>query len=296
MKRLQRVKQSLRPLINQATFASAAYFESKEHIIQQSAELINFQKAPKNQSDERLLEILKLLSVYEVSDRPLTRIGGPNDGGYVMYRPKNKTTAISLGVGPNVSWDQNMVSLGHSVQMFDPTIRRPPKKVAGARFHRIGVVGNLQDQPELDLRSLAELRMFCKSSDKDIVMKIDVEGAEWFAFASAATSELENYEQILVEFHDLSEISNDTKFEVMRKAIANLCETHFAVHLHANNYSRLVRFGSYWFPDAIEVSFLRKSDSVQAGVRSEVASKFDSPNCPELSEFNLEGLVEVWNR
>jgi hypothetical protein len=295
MKLLKRAKQSLRPLINQATFASAAYFESKEHIIQQSAELINFQKAPKNRDDKRLFEILKLLTVYEVSDKSLTRIGGLNDGGYVMYRPKKKTTAISLGVGPNVSWDQNMVSLGHSVQMFDPTIRRPPNKVKGARFHRIGVVGNLQDQPKLDLRSIAELRAFCNSNDEDMVLKIDVEGAEWFAFASASTSELENYEQILVEFHYLSEISNDTQFEVMRKAIAKLCETHVAVHLHANNYSRLVRFGSYWFPDAIEVSFLRKSDSVQALVRAKVASEFDSPNCPELSEFNLEGLVEVWN-
>jgi hypothetical protein len=296
MKLLQRVKHSFRPLINQATFASAAYFESKEHIIQQSVELITFQQAPKNQGDERLLEILKLLTVYEVSGRSLIRIGGPNDGGYVMYRPMTKTTAISLGVGPNVSWDQNMVSMGHSVQMFDPTIRRPPNKVTGALFHRIGVVGNLQDQPELDLRSLAELRTFCKSNDQNMVLKIDVEGAEWFAFASAATSELENYEQILVEFHDLREILNESQFEVMRKAIANLCETHFAVHLHANNYSRLVRFGSYWFPDAIEVSFLRKSDSAQAGISPVVASEFDSPNCSELSEFNLEGLVELWNR
>jgi len=295
MKFLQRVKQSLRPLINQATFASAAYFESKEHIIQQSVELINFKGAPKNQSDERLVEILKLLTVYEVLGKSLERIGGPNDGGYVMYRPENKSTAISLGVGPNVSWDQNMVSLGHRVEMFDPTIRRPPNKVIGANFYRIGVVGNLEDQQNIDLRSLTELRELSKSASHNTILKIDVEGAEWFAFASAATVELENYEQILVEFHDLRSLSSDTKFEVMRKAIANLCTTHFAVHLHANNYSRLVRFGRYWFPDAIEVSFVRKSDSIQTRIRSVVASEFDNPNCSELSEFNLEGLIEVWN-
>lgn len=293
---LQRVKQALRPLINQATFASAAYFESKEHIIQQSVELINFQDAPKNKSDERLLELLKCLTVYEVLDKSLTRIGGPNDGGYVMYVPESKSTAISLGVGPNVSWDQNMVALGHNVQMFDPTIRRPPNKVAGANFHRIGVVGNLEDQPNIDLRSLTELREISKPEYHTTILKIDVEGAEWFAFASTTAEELENYEQILVEFHNLSALSNDTQFELMNKAITNLCTTHFAVHLHANNYSRLVRFGRYWFPDAIEVSFVRKSDSNQSGIRSVVASEFDNPNCSELSEFNLEGLTEVWKR
>jgi hypothetical protein len=296
MKFLQQVKQSLRPLINQATYASAAYFESKEHIIQQSVELINFQDAPKNISDERLLELLKYLTVYEELNKSLTRIGGPNDGGYVMYLPESESTAISLGVGPNVSWDQNMVSLGHRVEMFDPTIRRPPNKVLGANFHRIGVVGNLEDQPNIDLRSLTELREFTKSDHHNTILKIDVEGAEWFAFASTSTVELENYEQILVEFHDLSTLSSDTQFNLMKKAIDNLCTTHFAVHLHANNYSRLVRFGRYWFPDAIEVSFVRKSDSYQARIRSVVASEFDKPNCPELSEFNLEGLIEVWNR
>ena len=294
MKFLQRVKQSFRPLINQATFASAAYFESKEHIIQQSVELIDFHGAPKSQSDERLLEILRLLTVYEVLDKSLLRIGGSNDGGYVMYRPETKSNVISLGVGPNVSWDQDMVSLGHNVQMFDPTIRRPPNKVPGANFRRIGVVGNLEDQPNIDLRSLKELREFTKSEPHNTILKIDVEGAEWFAFANATESELENYSQILVEFHDLSAISNDQKFELMRRAIANLCSTHFVVHIHANNYSRLVRFGSYWFPDAIEVSFVSKSGFTQAGIRSKVASALDNPNCPELSEFNLEGLLEVW--
>jgi hypothetical protein len=296
MKVLQRAKQSIRPLIDQATYASAGYFELKEHIIQQSGELISFHGAPKNRSDERLMEILKALTVYEGLDRSLTRIGGPNDGGYVMYLPESKSTAISLGVGPNVSWDQNMVALGHSVQMFDPTIKRPPNKVVDARFHRIGVVGNLQHQPDLDLRSLAELREFCNPEDKGIILKIDVEGAEWFAFASSTTAELENYEQILVEFHDLSALSDDTQFEVMRKALANLCETHFAIHLHANNYSRLVKFGGYWFPDAIEVSFVRKSDSTAKRISKAVASEFDNPNCSNLSDYNLENLVEFWNR
>lgn len=295
MKLLQQVKQWLRPLINQAGFASAAYLESKEHIIQQSVELINFQGAPKNQSDERLMEILKLLTIYEVLDKSLIRIGGPNDGGYVMHRPESKATAISLGVGPNVSWDQNMVLLGHRVEMFDPTIKRPPNKVSGANFHRVGVEGNLEDQPNVDLRSLAELREFCKSDDKDMILKIDVEGAEWLAFANTTSAELAHYTQILVEFHDLHKLSNDTQFEVMRKAIRNLCETHLPIHLHANNYSRLVRFGRYWFPDVIEVSFFRKSDSTKAVIRSVVASDVDNPNCSELSDFNLEGLLEVWN-
>jgi hypothetical protein len=288
--------ESIRPLINRAGYASAAYLETKEFIIQTSADLIDFRSNPKGKNDERLLELLKMMTVFTVPDHSLMRMGGPNDGGYIMSLPKNSCTAISLGVGPNVSWDKQMVSLGHRVEMFDPTIWRPPVKVAGAKFHRIGVVGNLEGKKNLDLRQLSDLRVLCEPYGRNLILKIDVEGAEWFSFANSTKLELDNYQQILVEFHDLNKISDESRWDLMRKAIANLCDSHFPIHIHANNYSKLIRFGNYWFPDALEVSFLRKTEVSSRNIATSVRSQFDQPNCPELPDWNLEGLIYAWNR
>jgi hypothetical protein len=127
------------------------------------------------------------------------------------------------------------------------------------------------------------------------VLKIDVEGAEWQAFANADTGELQNYEQIAVEFHDLHKLKHATYSETMLRAVENILLSHHSVHIHANNYSKLIRFGQYWFPDVIEVTFLRIDNSLVVGGKEHVASQFDHPNCEFLDEYNLEALIELWN-
>jgi hypothetical protein len=117
------LKQVLVPIIDQIGFASAAYCESKNHIINHSGDLINFSKPPVTLADEKLVQFLEHLSVKRINGLDLVRIGGNNDGGYVMYRPSQSSVALSLGVGPNVSWDKEMISLGHKVYMFDPLLR-----------------------------------------------------------------------------------------------------------------------------------------------------------------------------
>jgi hypothetical protein len=287
------IKKRVKPLIDLSSYASEAYVELKSHIINQSAELIQFSETSSTPADLVLVEILKGLRVYETKENQLTRIGGANDGGYVMLEPSTPMLAMSLGVGPNVSWDLHMMELGHQVEMFDPTIKTLPTPVLGARFHKVGVVGNFKES-NFDLRTLRDLRFLCDSKHINSTLKIDVEGAEWAAFAGTPVDELENYEQIAVEFHDLHDLVDEKKSKLCLSAISNINKTHFAVHLHANNYSKLIRFGSYWFPDAIEVTFVRKSTHLQGSLVSKVRSVLDSPNAPMLPEYDLESLITLW--
>jgi hypothetical protein len=295
MKLKRTLKHCVKRFIDRASFASAGYFEYKTHIIQLSPDLINFEKPTKTPADENLLVFLDLLKVYRVKGMELTRVGGPNDGGYVTFLPSGPSTAVSLGVGPNVSWDQHMVAMGHHVEMFDPTISRPPQKVRGANFHRIGVEGNLEHNLNLDLRPLKSLREFCAPINRNLILKVDVEGAEWKAFANTTPSELQNYETILVEFHDLNQLMHHDKFDLIQLAISNICETHIPIHIHANNYSELKRYGNYWFPDAIEVSFFIKQKELKLELAKTIRSLHDSPNCAQLPDFNIEGITSAWS-
>jgi hypothetical protein len=127
-------------------------------------------------------------------------------------------------------------------------------------------------------------------------LKVDVEGAEWKAFANSAAAELQHYELVLVEFHGLCDLKVSDKFHIMKQAIQNICDTHIPIHLHANNYSRLTRFGNYWFPDAIEVSLFNKKNALRSELTHSIFSPYDSPNCAQLPDFNIEGILSAWNK
>jgi hypothetical protein len=57
----------------------------------------------------RILGISKTIQVCKVVGYDLIRVGGPNDGGYVMLKNLDEVDGVlSLGVGPDVSWDTDV--------------------------------------------------------------------------------------------------------------------------------------------------------------------------------------------
>lgn len=91
---------------------------------------------------------------------------------------------------------------------------------------------------------------------KRIVMKIDVEGAEWASFLQTHDDVLQRVGQMAVEFHFVDE---ETFIGVMRK----LKKRFYLAHLHFNNWScrpHLEPFPAY----AYEVLFVNKRLGVVA--------------------------------
>ena len=76
----------------------------------------------------RCREIINLLSPMDVEGVGYVRVGGDNDGGYVMLDDfKRKIeAAYSFGIGSDVSWDEAMACRGIDVFMYDHTIEELP--------------------------------------------------------------------------------------------------------------------------------------------------------------------------
>jgi hypothetical protein len=90
----------------------------------------------------RCAELLDLVAPRRIEGAGLVRIGGPNDGGYVMLdtlRPPTVTAAYSLGAGHDVSWDNAVADLGVDVFVYDHTIARPASLHPRCHFRRTGV-------------------------------------------------------------------------------------------------------------------------------------------------------------
>ena len=289
-----RIRRLVTPLFDKVVYASTAYVELKSTVNQLAAGLVDFSAAPAGAADHRLREALTLLRPWQVPGSPQVRVGGDRDGGYVMLADEIATAsaAISIGIGPDVSWDADIAGRGLPVAMFDPTVRKPPVKVPGAAFHRIGVGGSsTPDGSYRPLRDLVRLSGFVDGGD--LLLKMDVEGAEWSVLSALAPDELSGYRQIVTELHELSRLADPGAAGPVLTALRTLSHTHLPFHVHANNYSRLVRFDRYWFPDTIEVSFLRRDLARAAHPATQVTSPCDVACDPRVEEIHLEGLLTL---
>jgi hypothetical protein len=288
------LKKLVKPLIDRMVFASAGYEELKNALIASSSTLIDFNKQPGNEFDERIRQVAALVKPRGLQASREIRVGCEHDGGYVMhdFAANDVDGALSIGVGPDVSWDNDVVRKGIKVDLFDPTINKMPAKVPGGRFHRIGIGPvNSSDPKYVPLPKLREIAGLRDASN--IVLKIDVEGAEWTSLRNLPEGELSRYTQIAIEMHNLGRITNQKFFNSVIEVLNSLAENHTPIHLHANNYAPLNKFGNYWFPDAIEVTYVRIHANHVYESKSKVASPLDSPNCPTMLDFSLDGVLSL---
>jgi hypothetical protein len=176
--------------------------------------------------------------------------------------------------------------------MFDPTVRKLPSKVPNGVFYRVGVSGT--DNATAKFRPLNELvAMAGFRAESELLLKVDVEGAEWAAISSVGENGLQSYRQIVTEMHDFSRLLDASEASEVLGALRLLAKTHIPVHIHANNYSRLLRFDSDWFPDAIEVSYLRRDLATGARPATRVRSPLDVPSDSRVAEIDLEGILGI---
>jgi hypothetical protein len=287
----QRIRRLVTPLADRIVYASTAYTDLKSSMNQQSSRLVDFSRRAGGPADERLREAVGLLRPYELPGQQLNRIGGANGGGYLMSPDlTNVVGAVSIGVGPDVSWDVDVARHGVKVVMFDPTVRRLPAKVPNGVFHRIGVSGRVDARSRFrPLKELVAIAGF--PGGADLLLKMDVEGAEWSAISSLEDDELAAYRQVVVEMHDFSRLADPARSAEVLRTLRMLAVGHVPVHIHANNYSRLLKFDDDWFPDVVEVSYVRRDQAGEARPAVRVRSPLDGPSDPRVEEIDLEGIL-----
>jgi hypothetical protein len=285
------VRKAIVGLSDKIVYASTPYTQMKSQLNEASAELIDFTKPPATQADRRIVNFAEMLRPWTASNIELVRVGGPGDGGYVMAAPVEAEGAISLGVGRDVSWDCAIGAAGIRVAMFDPTVRRLPAQVPRGVFHRLGV-GHARPT-YLPLHELLAVAGWVGSAD--LILKMDVEGAEWEVLEDPHLN-LNRFRQILIEFHDIARLQDAQQGPQAIAAMERLVTHHKPVHIHANNYDEVVRFGAYWFPNAVEVSLVRNDLGSDWSAAAELRTDFDRPNDERVSDIDLSAILQVTAR
>jgi hypothetical protein len=226
-------------------------------------------------------DLLRELRPVALSNCRLERFGERNDGGYLLCG--NLLGAVRSGYSYGISgydgWGCDISRrLSVTVHQYDCfNLTRPVCQGGDTIFHGecVGAENGLQEgRPFATLATQID-----RNGDgrNRIVVKMDVEGAEWDSFNTAPDDVLQRIEQMAVEFHGFDQ----PRFLA---AVRRLKRFFHVAHFHWNNYSCVDGKAPFraW---AYEVLFVNKQIAQPEASRPVVLPhRLDAPNDPTRRE------------
>ena len=236
---------------------------------------------------EAIRTLMAYLTPRHVFGIAKIRIGERGDGGYVMLDDFSDVTgAFSLGIGPNCSWDMQIAERGIDVYQYDHTVDGPP--VDHPRFHFIRKM--IAPVASTEAESLSTALYAAGAVGNRLILKIDIEGAEWEVFDSTPESVLSGFAQIIAEFHDFHQILNPTWRERAQRVFAKLRSQFDVVHVHANNYGTYDIVANIPVPEVLEVSWVNRTLYRTKDASEVFPTAIDQPNRPDRPEIFLGAM------
>lgn len=231
------------------------------------------------------------LKIRKATRYPLVRVGNNYDGGYIMLDDfgGDRKIAYSFGISTDVSWDKDMTRRGYDVYMYDHTIDKLPYEDKQFHFKKQGIASSYFHGKELS--TLEEiLAENGHSNIKNMILKMDVERAEWGALCMTPISVLEQFDQIVMELHGMNRI--DYMVGLRGFVLEKLATTHTVVHVHYNNCgTEQYIMGEIPIIDAYEVTFVNKKRYQFEDVEVDLPLDIDSP----CNSHKKEICLKKWN-
>lgn len=204
--------------------------------------------------------IYHLLVPKKVIGKERILIGGKKDGSYVILNDfKDIKIAYSFGIRIEIQFDNYLADRGIDVYMYDHTINSLPYNNTKFHWKKIGISG--KNKNNKSLKSLEELIIENGHlSEENMILKMDVEYAEWESIMDTSSKILSQFKYILIEYHfddDKGRNATLLYYNVIKK----IHETHEVFYLRCNNHYLVVNFGNNRICRLLEVSYVIKKDN-----------------------------------
>jgi hypothetical protein len=209
------------------------------------------------------------------------RFGELHDGGYLLCGNllPGAEAAYSYGISGYDGWGCDVSArLGVSVHQYDCfDTRRPACPRGRPVFHEECVGGTKRVEEGRPFDTVGAQVARNGDAAKRLVVKMDVEGAEWDALLQLPDGVLKQIDQLAIEFHGVDE-------ERFLLAVYKLRAIFHVAHLHFNNNS--CSAGLAPFPAwAYEVLLVNKRlTSADPGRRPAGFPALDRPNNPQIPD------------
>jgi hypothetical protein len=233
--------------------------------------------------------LFEMLQPVAVTNCQMKRFGEPHDGGYLLCGNLlgGVQSGYSYGISGYDKWGCDVSTrldvAVHQYDCFDTT--RPACPDGETIFHEECVGDTTRTAEGRVFDTIGN--QFAKNGDRSkwIVLKIDVEGAEWDSLLSAPDQVLHQIDQMAVEFHWVrDEQSRWVQDDRYLKVVKRLKQFFEIAHIHFNNAS--CTEGLSPFPTwAYEVLFVNKRLAIIDSSRTAGGlHPLDAPNNPSFPD------------
>jgi hypothetical protein len=123
----------------------------------------------------------------------------------------------------------------------------------------------------------------------NLIMKMDIESAEWDVFDETPSVVINQFSQIVLELHGLIPDRKEEGPSLILKVLEKINETHQCIHVHANTYDGILWVGDNVLPDLIEVTYVRREDVHDRLIKNKrrFPTKLDYPTFEGLPDLKL---------
>lgn len=186
-----------------------------------------------------------------------------------------------------------MAKRGYDVFMYDPTIDALPQSNDAFHFFKEGISGIADEKNHLNT-----LESFIKTNGhegkRNMILKMDVEGAEWSFLSTVSSKTLSQFDQMTFEFHNLISPKSQEAMDQTIDCFWKINQTHSLVHVHANNYGSFITINEkILFPDTLELTYVKTANyELEYDENISLPIPLDRPNNPRLPEI----LLGFWNK
>ena len=234
---------------------------------------------------ERARSLLALISPVSLEGIGKVRLGGEADGGYVLPQDWGRVQGmLSLGIGPENSFDLASAAAGIDVHAYDFSIPALPRQHPSIRWYREKITAD--DRPHRGEISLAgALARF--SPEGLLGLKMDIEGYEYPAFLACPSKRLERVLFLTGEFHGFASAIVSGHTRPLEETFRKLHESFEVIHVHANNATGCRLCGGILVPENLELTWANRKAYSFAPCRELFPTPQDRPNQPGKAELFL---------
>lgn len=250
---MKRIKYTLFTL---ALIASAAILYFPYH-------LKNRIQVSLTQNEDTVSALARELVIYDIPGLDLERMGKDYDGGYVVPPAALEKADILLGygIGSENSFEDNF-SLKYNKRSygFDCGVRGIKGKSPLFKFipHCLATADHILDNQTSSgqVSSFSQQISFLKIMDKDVFIKMDIEGSEYQAF-----DDILRHSGMITGMVFELHMFNEEMIEDAIKLLSKINDHFLLVHIHGNNGSRYYISGEHikgQMPNMIELTYINK--------------------------------------
>ena len=206
------------------------------------------------------------------AEHGLVRLGGTGDGGYLVPDDFEGIEAcFSPGVCDRANFEIDMIARGIRCYLTDASVEKAPIADDLVHFTRkfLAVVNGSRTI------TLDDWVNAHAPGTSDLLLQMDIEGAEWPVLLHVSPQTLRRFRIIVVELHDLERMLDRHALPMISAIFDRLLDDFYVVHNHPNNYAGVVQYGSLTIPRVIEMTLYRKDRVVTPGFASQFPHPLD---------------------